>query len=321
MSKYIKKFGKSNYIKNIRHCSISRNKNKSLFKFGLFGIVSYGAFTYWLSPMLSNKYPNFFFNIRAKNIQYIEEENQTENMCIQAAISISNFDFLMKNLKVMTMGVSSTILLCADRGKYTGIENFETLIYDPLVKCPYIMYYTYFSALRDNEYLKYDKPQNQIMCNAAYDANVNNLSYIKPEFRTKTMYDNIFNKIENKIMLYNMQGPHLTTKDVKFHPGLYFKNEFKILVDSYIECHDNDIKIYVSLYDKDKDIFYISLSDEDKNIGINITSDDLYNAINNKDIILSKFGSNLNYINPNNSYIMKKTLKNNNHFDYYQSKI
>jgi hypothetical protein len=115
---------------------------------------------------------------------------------------------------------------------------------------------------------------------------------------------------------------------LEFDPGLYFKNEFQILVDSYINCTDeNNVKISVTLngaalspVNLAKDMY-----NDEHNLQeiewIDITADDLYNAIKDKNLVLSKFKSELKFVTRSKKYNVKKITTCGNGTQFSSSSV
>lgn len=253
-------------------------------------------------PLTSNYFPQLAFKIRAKNIQYIDYTSQTEDMCVSAAFRITSFDFLIKNVKNMSKDVADAIWVNILNGKYSDVKTMSDLgekIYNPMEELPNTIYEMYFEH---EGMLQKNKHQSQIMCDAAYKVNADNLCYMKPEFRKKEMYDNLYKRFTKSICVHGigMPGLYIPPERIYFNLSKYFKNEFNILIDTYYE-HDGDsnsdnIKIYVyPRKDNNDTMSYLGFGSDTiekqlkKMNPIEITMDELYESNKDKNVILGKF--------------------------------
>ena len=265
---------------------------------GIFFVIS-GCMT---MPLISNYFPELSFKIRAKNIQYIDESLQTENMCIEAAYRITSFDFLIKNIKNMSIDVAHAIWVNILDKKYDDLKSMSELekrIYNPMETLPFAIYEMYFEK---EGILNKNKHQTQIICDSAFKVNVENIYYMKPEFRKKEMYDNL-NRTKDTIYVpgIGMSGIYIPREILYFNISKYFKNEFNILVDTYYKHNDNDDDVKIFIYPRKNnddttlcDCFRSYNAKEiEENLRkanlIEITTDELYKSNKDKNIILNKF--------------------------------
>lgn len=288
-------------IKNI--CKTIYNKYP-ITSIGLFFVISCSI----TMPLTSNYFPELSLKIRAKNIQYIDESLQTEKMCIDVAYRITSFDFLIKNIKNMSNNVADTIWVNIFNKKYDDLKSMSELekrIYNSMEMFPLAIYEMYFKM---GKMLNKNKHQTQIICDSAFKANIENIYYVKPEFRKKEMYDTIYNRINDTTLYFNISR--------------YFINEFNILVDTYYHhTDDGNVKIFIYLRKNDNDtslldcIFPFKNEENLRKLNlIEITIDELYKSNEDKNIILNKFE------HLDNKYVKTNPKKSYNTFTISQEK-
>lgn len=267
-------------LTNFQKCSI-----------GAIGSASLCGGLYLGTPYLADTFPTAYFNFDMKNIQYISEKNQTYRMRRLAIENIDDVNFLLTHIKNLDEFEALAMSIQFDCHKYKDYPTLASLI-ENRENLPYALYYHFFTT---QKHIQPFKPQTATSCNAALDADPNYLSYIDPSLRTKEMYSKALSATDNYTLSFGLDTrPHTSTDKPTFNLPFYLKQELGIYVHAYQKFNCHPPKVYIFPIDRYNDINskdYQNLSDNHfKSMQmVEITPDDLYGSITDKNIILSKF--------------------------------